>query len=166
MGAGQIGMDHLLLGLLREHGCSAARMLRESVEPVSSESTKSWQKPPISLLREKSGCFLRSSRMPRILTDAPPQALTDVARLIFFAKCEAARLGSATVETQHLLLAVLREEKAHFSLVLPLADSKETICRQIEEHSIIREKVPIELKTRCLTSACGRWAMQRKKPQT
>jgi ATP-dependent Clp protease ATP-binding subunit ClpC len=41
---------------------------------------------------------------------------------------------------------VLREEKAHFSLVLPLADSKETICRQIEEHSVIREKVPMNSK--------------------
>lgn len=154
MSAGQIGIDHLLLGLLREHGCSAARLLRErgaSFERVRKELAKTpYQSPP----REER-MLLEVSRMPRILTDAPPQALTDVARLIFFAKCEASRLGSATVETQHLLLAVLREEKAHFSLFLPSADSKETICRYIEEHSIIREKVPMNSKL-SLSDECER----------
>jgi hypothetical protein len=59
-------------------------------------------------------------------------------RLIRAAKREAVRSGSTAVETQHLLLALLHEEKEHFGLFLPWADSKETICHEIEGLAGIR----------------------------
>src|SRR6266478_6576179 len=50
IGAGQIGIDHLLLGLLRERGCSAGRMLRErgaSLDRIRNELARSlYQSPP------------------------------------------------------------------------------------------------------------------------
>src|SRR5207245_96274 len=60
-------------------------------------------------------------------------------RMIFFAKREASRLGSPTVETEHLLLVILREERAHFKVFLPLAESREAICTEIEKRISIRE---------------------------
>jgi hypothetical protein len=71
--------------MLRERGASFERVRKELAKTP-------YQSPP----REER-MLLEVSRLQRILTDAPPLALTDVARLIFFAKCEAARLGSATV---------------------------------------------------------------------
>jgi ATP-dependent Clp protease ATP-binding subunit ClpC len=56
-----------------------------------------------------------------------------VRRLAFFAQFEAKRSGSSEVETGHLLLVILREQKNRFSLFLPLADSKEAVCAEIEQ---------------------------------
>jgi ATP-dependent Clp protease ATP-binding subunit ClpC len=61
-------------------------------------------------------------------------------RVIFFARYEAAQLGSPTVETEHLLLGLLREDRA-----LPnrfLADATESIRLQIEKDAVAREKIP------------------------
>jgi ATP-dependent Clp protease ATP-binding subunit ClpC len=44
------------------------------------------------------------------------------------------------IETEHLLLGVLREDKAHLDLYLPSTDSIATIRKQIEEHSVVSEK--------------------------
>jgi len=54
-------------------------------------------------------------------------------RLIFFAQFEAKRSGSSEVETGHLLLVILREQKKHLSLFIPLADAKETVCKELEQ---------------------------------
>ena len=37
-------------------------------------------------------------------------------------------------EAEHLLFSVVREEKDHFKLFFPLADSKDTVWKQLEKH--------------------------------
>ena len=62
-------------------------------------------------------------------------------RVIFFARYEASQLGSPDIETEHLLLGLLREDKALTNRVLRSHASVESIRQQIEGHTTIREKV-------------------------
>jgi ATP-dependent Clp protease ATP-binding subunit ClpC len=62
-------------------------------------------------------------------------------RVIFFARYEACRFGSSNIETEHLLLGLLREDKALTNLFLRPHASVESIRRQIEECTTVREKV-------------------------
>ena len=62
-------------------------------------------------------------------------------RVIFFARYEASQFGSPYIETEHLLLGVLREDKALTYRFLRSHGSVEMIRRQIEAHTTIREKV-------------------------
>jgi len=62
-------------------------------------------------------------------------------RVIFFARYEASQFGSPYIETEHLLLGLLREDKALTNRILRKHSAVEKIRRQIEEHTVIREKV-------------------------
>ena len=62
-------------------------------------------------------------------------------RVIFFARYEASQFGSANIETEHLLLGLLREDKALTNRFLRSHASVETIRKQIEGRTPIREKV-------------------------
>jgi ATP-dependent Clp protease ATP-binding subunit ClpA len=62
-------------------------------------------------------------------------------RVIFFARYEASSYGSLYIETEHLLLGLLREDKTLASRFLHAHASKESIRKRIEEHTIIREKI-------------------------
>ncbi|HEY6414333.1 MAG TPA: Clp protease N-terminal domain-containing protein [Edaphobacter sp.] len=62
-------------------------------------------------------------------------------RVIFFARYEASTFGSPSIETEHLLLGLLREDKALASRFSRSHVSWESIRRRIEEHTIIREKI-------------------------
>jgi len=62
-------------------------------------------------------------------------------RVIFFARYEASQFGSPYIETEHLLLGLLREDKALTSRFLRSHSSVESIRKQIETHTTIREKV-------------------------
>src|SRR3974390_3243433 len=62
-------------------------------------------------------------------------------RVIFFARYEASQFGSPYIETEHLLLGLLREDKALTSRFLRAQGSVESIRKQIEAHTTIREKV-------------------------
>ena len=61
-------------------------------------------------------------------------------RVIFFARYEASQFGSPYIETEHLLLGLLREDKALTNRFLR-GQSAEEIRRQIESATTIREKV-------------------------
>jgi ATP-dependent Clp protease ATP-binding subunit ClpC len=61
-------------------------------------------------------------------------------RVIFFARYEASQFGSPYIETEHLLLGLLREDKALSRRLLP-GRSQEWIRGQIEAHTTMREKV-------------------------
>ena len=63
-------------------------------------------------------------------------------RVIFFARYEASQFGSPYIETEHLLLGLLREDKALTSRFLRSSAALETIRKQIEAHTTMREKVP------------------------
>jgi len=62
-------------------------------------------------------------------------------RVIFFARYEASQFGSPCIETEHLLLGLLREDKALANRFLRSSASVESIRKQIEAHTTMREKV-------------------------
>src|SRR5271166_4186699 len=62
-------------------------------------------------------------------------------RVIFFARYEASQFGSPCIETEHLLLGLLREDKALANRFLRSSASVESIRRQIEAQTTLREKV-------------------------
>src|ERR1700750_110665 len=62
-------------------------------------------------------------------------------RVIFFARYEASQFGSPFIETEHMLLGLLREDKALTNRFFRTHAYVESIRRQIEFHTTIREKV-------------------------
>jgi ATP-dependent Clp protease ATP-binding subunit ClpC len=62
-------------------------------------------------------------------------------RVIFFARYEASQFGSPYIETEHLLLGLVREDKVLTIRFLRSHKSVESIRKQIEAHTTIREKV-------------------------
>lgn len=62
-------------------------------------------------------------------------------RTIFFARYEASQFGSPHIETEHLLLGLLREDKKLANAFLHSHASVESIRQQVEAHTVIREKV-------------------------
>ncbi|MBV8478084.1 MAG: ATP-dependent Clp protease ATP-binding subunit [Acidobacteria bacterium] len=63
-------------------------------------------------------------------------------RVIFFARYEASQFGSPHIEAEHLLLGLVREDKALINRFLHSHASLESIRKQIEGHTNVREKVP------------------------
>ncbi len=62
-------------------------------------------------------------------------------RVIFYARYEASQFGSPTIETEHLLLGLLREDKALANRFLRAQAPLESIQKQIHEHTVIHEKI-------------------------
>src|SRR5260370_20775506 len=62
-------------------------------------------------------------------------------RVIFFARYEASQFGSPYIETEHLLLGLLREDKALANRFLRSHAAIESIRKKIEAHTTIPEKV-------------------------
>jgi hypothetical protein len=63
-------------------------------------------------------------------------------RVLFFARYEASQLGSISIETEHLLLGLIREGKGLTSRLFARAHlSLEEIRREIERRTVFREKV-------------------------
>jgi len=62
-------------------------------------------------------------------------------RVIFFARYEASQYGSPYIESEHLLLGLLREDKALANRFLRAHGSLESIRKQIEGRTTIRERV-------------------------
>jgi len=67
-------------------------------------------------------------------------------RVIFFARYEASQFGSQQIETEHLLLGLLREDKALANRFLRSHAAVESIRKQVEAHTTIREKVPTSVE--------------------
>jgi bifunctional UDP-N-acetylglucosamine pyrophosphorylase/glucosamine-1-phosphate N-acetyltransferase len=62
-------------------------------------------------------------------------------RVIFFGRYEASQLGSPFIETEHLLLGLMREDMALTLRFLRAHASVESVRKQINEHTVIGEKV-------------------------
>lgn len=62
-------------------------------------------------------------------------------RVIFFARYEASQFGSFSIETEHMVLGLLREDKALTNRFLHSHGSVESVRKQIETHTVVREKV-------------------------
>ena len=63
-------------------------------------------------------------------------------RVLFFARYEASQLGSISIETEHLLLGLIREGKGLTSRIFARSRlSLENIRKEIEGRTVFREKV-------------------------
>ena len=62
-------------------------------------------------------------------------------RVIFFARYEASQFGLPYIETEHLLLGLLRENKVLINRCFQSPLSLDAIRQQVEAHTVIREKV-------------------------
>ena len=62
-------------------------------------------------------------------------------RVIFFARYEASEFGSSSLETEHLLLGLLREDKALTNRFLPAIDSVESIRQRVRAVTPVRPKI-------------------------
>ena len=62
-------------------------------------------------------------------------------RVIFFARYEASQYGSPYIETEHLLLGLMREDKALANRFLRAHGSIESIRKEIEQRITIRERI-------------------------
>src|SRR5436189_1307066 len=77
-------------------------------------------------------------------------------RVIFFGRYEASQFGSPYIETEHLLLGLLREDKALTNRFLRSPHTSiESIRKQIEGHTTIREKVSTSVELP-LSNECKR----------
>ena len=61
-------------------------------------------------------------------------------RVIFFARYEASQYGSPNIETEHLLLGLLREDTALAQRLLGEANAEKGIRSEIERHITSRER--------------------------
>src|SRR5437899_11759274 len=61
-------------------------------------------------------------------------------RTIFFGRYEASQFGSPYIESEHLLLGLLREDKALANTFLHSHGAVESIRKQVEGQTAIREK--------------------------
>ena len=94
LGHGYVGSEHILLGIVKEGGGAAARVLRTAGldEQLITDAIEKYVGRG-----EKSGTTV--------------QGLTPRSkRILELAGAEANRLGSELIGTEHLLLAILREE--------------------------------------------------------
>src|SRR5690349_20428276 len=90
----------------------------------------------------KTAYNMRLFRLPRWRKPMFERYTEKARRVIFFARYEASQFGSPYIETEHLLLGLLREDKALTNRFLPRDVSVESIRRQIEEHTLVRERIP------------------------
>jgi ATP-dependent Clp protease ATP-binding subunit ClpA len=62
-------------------------------------------------------------------------------RAVFFSRYEASQFGSPYIETEHLLLGLLRENQALTNRFLRQRLSVEEIRKQIQERTLVRERI-------------------------
>ncbi len=90
-------------------------------------------------------------------------------RVIFFARYEASQFGSPYIETEHLLLAILREDSALVNRLLRSNATVETIRTQIESQTPAREKtstsvdLPLSLESKRVLAYAAEYSERRSK---
>src|SRR5689334_15569504 len=62
-------------------------------------------------------------------------------RIVFFARYEASQFGIPTIETEHVLLGMIRESPAMLVLLIPKFDM-DAIRKQVESHVTRGEFIP------------------------
>ena len=76
-------------------------------------------------------------------------------RVIFFARYEASQYGSPYIETEHLLLGLMREDKALANRFLRSHGAIESIRKEIEARITIRERISTSVEVP-LSQECKR----------
>src|SRR3989441_9301379 len=106
-------------------------------------------------------CGLARLRPPRAGSQGEKRAnvferYTEKARrVIFFARYEASQYGSPYIETEHLLLGLMREDKALANRFLRQQGSIESIRKEIEARITIRERISTSVEVP-LSAECKR----------
>src|SRR5467141_3069307 len=106
-------------------------------------------------------CGLARLRPPRAGSQGEKRAnvferYTEKARrVIFFARYEASQYGSPYIETEHLLLGLMREDKALANRFLRQQGSIESIRKEIEGRITIRERISTSVEVP-LSAECKR----------
>jgi len=68
-------------------------------------------------------------------------------RALFFARYEAAKLGNISIETEHLLLGLIRESKGVVSFIFARSELSLDLVRiGIKSRAIFREKIPLSVE--------------------
>ena len=80
-------------------------------------------------------------------------------RTLYFARSEASEFGSPCIESQHLLLGLLRESKALVKLFPNPDVAMDMVRKHIEEHSPVRERISISIDLP-ISDECQRILMQ------
>ena len=107
----------------------------------------------ITAVRRPESLLIRAIRLPRVSYADRGTCQNRVAveivferytektrRVILFAQYEASQFGSPSVESEHLLLALLREDRTLANRFLRSHAAVESIRKQIVGHTAIREK--------------------------
>jgi ATP-dependent Clp protease ATP-binding subunit ClpC len=68
-------------------------------------------------------------------------------RVVFFARYEASEYGSPYIETEHLLLGLLREDKALAEMFLGQGGIQAEIRAEIERHITRKERIATSVET-------------------
>ena len=163
-----IGTEHLLLGLLREEDCFASRMLQErgvTLEQIRRAILAS--NSQIQSAQGDSGSFALPGRpVDEMETSGPVERrqtpresfvhYTEKARrALFFARFEASQLGTSNIETEHLLLGLLREARPHLGRFVGPASALQAIRTQVEQHTVHGKDIPLNVDLP-LTDECRR----------
>ena len=104
IGSPTIETEHILLGLIREGRGRACRILA---------SLEEW---PLGLRREIEARTVTREKDPRAPIHIPFSA--EVTRVLPFAELEADGLGNEQIGTEHLLFAMLHEERSVAASIL------------------------------------------------
>lgn len=67
-------------------------------------------------------------------------------RVMFFARLEVSELGGGAIETEHLMLGLLRENENLLSGFLPSHGSIDNIRQQVENSVVISERLPASVE--------------------
>ena len=147
LGHKHIGTEHLFLGLLHEEDCLATKMLRERGAEIEAIRTRLAEdgEPAAEKGAGGGGGVHRAARGLRgrlasyLSSDAGLQMAgfhlyTERARrAIFFARYESSKLGHDVIESEHLLLGILRELERDRLRFLPVAISIESVREEIKK---------------------------------
>ena len=130
-----IGPEHLLLGMLREKGCFAELMLTKrgaDLKRIREGLAEAPPDPPI---------FREPPRLKNLLARFSQQATSAV----IFAMYEASRAGSPQVETEHLLLSLLHEDKPTIDRLLGSDIAEDSIRNEIDANGPVENQAPMNL---------------------
>jgi len=140
-----VGIEHLLLGLLRQEDSAAARVLRQrgaDVAGIREGLLTHPHQPPQKTERMRREIERHHKIVTNVPKGEPARSREEVFGrytvranvLILGARHFANRLSSPVVESEHILLSVVRSGADLFKLFFPLADSRETVYKKLEEH--------------------------------
>ena len=137
LGDQSIGPEHLLLGLLRETGCFAQRALTTRGAELKRLRKELSESPRENSGRREPPLPAQYFRVLRAKTHNPA---------IIFAMYEASRFGSSAIETEHLLLGLVHEDKPTVDRLFSMPTSPKTqFGRSIEANGTSENPGPMNL---------------------